>query len=298
MAFNTPVALYQSAAAVAAGFDPTLGGTITPNYWWDCQDSSQLSLTGTDVNSMTSKGSETDGAMTTTTNGTKPQFTTDSDGNNAILFTRAQQQRLGTGLTLIPWGQNITVFLAIKPVLSGISNDCPFGHEGYTYNGNFGNIRTQDRTKSAGNTQVMLDNGTLYDYGTAGNIPANSCFNDSRPVVQDTTGKYWVMAGTGGLTNAEMFNVGHTMISSRSWSSNNCTVKNAFDSNSMINSYTTEWLDSGNPTDGTAIGQAGRTNLNRSPYNGYVYQVVVYFTVLTSTQITDLRTSWLDNFTS
>ncbi len=296
MAFNTPVAVYQSGAA-PAGFDPTLGGTITPNYWWDLQDQTQFSLSGTDVNSMTSKGSATNGTMTTTTNGTKPQFTTDPSGNDGVLFSSAQQQRLGTNLVLIPWQQNVTVFIACHPIKKSSGLMCPFGHEGYTYSGNLAQFAQVDRTKASFNTQVFFNNNILYDYGSAGIIPKNGVWTDSRPLSQSSTGRYWVFQGYGGYTDAQMWGLMHTMVASRSWNGNDCTVENAFDSNNMINNYTTEWNPSTQPQDGTAIGQSGRPTLNRNPFNGYVYQVVVYYTVLSSAQITALRTSWLNNYT-
>lgn len=65
----TPIGFF---APSAAGFDPSLGGTLSVAYWWDFTDSSTMSLTGTDVDSITDKqGSIT---MTPYTGTTKATF--------------------------------------------------------------------------------------------------------------------------------------------------------------------------------------------------------------------------------
>ena len=48
----TPIGFF---APQVTGFDPTLGGTLTPAYWWDFTDSSTMTLTSTTVNTITDK---------------------------------------------------------------------------------------------------------------------------------------------------------------------------------------------------------------------------------------------------
>ena len=56
--FITPNILsYNPPAAGPAGFDPTLGGTLTQlDHWYDFTDSATMTLTGTQVDAISSKG--------------------------------------------------------------------------------------------------------------------------------------------------------------------------------------------------------------------------------------------------
>jgi hypothetical protein len=49
----TPIGFF--APQGAAGFDPSLGGTLSTLYWWDFTDSSTMTLSGTDIDDITDK---------------------------------------------------------------------------------------------------------------------------------------------------------------------------------------------------------------------------------------------------
>ena len=72
-------------------------------------------------------------------------------------------------------------------------------------------------------------------------------------------------------------------------------VSNATDTDLMWNVGTTIFTPSTAPSEGTAIGNAGREAI-RDAYRGNVYQVVVYFQELTQPQITQLYNGWIADF--
>ena len=65
-----PFAYMAAAGGGGGGFDPTLGGAISPYFWYDFTDSSTMTLSGTDVTTIASKGSNT-GTLAPGTTGTK-----------------------------------------------------------------------------------------------------------------------------------------------------------------------------------------------------------------------------------
>lgn len=94
---NTPFA-FMAGEAAAGAFDPTLGGSLTPYFWYDFTDSTTMTFSsGTDLDSITSKGTNT-GTLAKgtaspkyTTNWNAPQF----DGTNLYTHFRGTTGTLG-----------------------------------------------------------------------------------------------------------------------------------------------------------------------------------------------------------
>lgn len=75
--------------APAAGFDPTLGGTLSPSHWWDFTDQANLVLSGTDITEIGDKGNSATPETISVANGwtfysSNPQY-----NNGAALFNGA-----------------------------------------------------------------------------------------------------------------------------------------------------------------------------------------------------------------
>ena len=295
-----PFAFRAGQEAAPTGWDPTLGGTVTPDYWWDLQDSSAMTLSGTDLLGLSNKGSQTDGDLASTTTAAYPQYTTDPDGKISVQFTG--QQRLGSPLTLIPHLADCTVFVAFYPVFTGTfpsKTQIVFGHEGYTYSGNFATILNYDINKTTSNTQQYIYDDTVYGYGTAATMLENSVVTMTRPR-PETFLQLWTIAGTQNLSDGELFGSMHTQLSTRETldaGTKDIRVSNAFDTATMGNIGETRFQDSTAPEEGTAIGQAGRpSQIGRDGFTGYVYQVVVYLQKLSQAQITQLYDGWIADF--
>jgi len=85
----TPIGFF---APSAAGFDPTLGGTLSVAYHWDFTDSSTMTLSGTDLDNITDKvGSITmqpyTGTNKATFDGTKCIWSSPTNTNGAYYNT-------------------------------------------------------------------------------------------------------------------------------------------------------------------------------------------------------------------
>ncbi len=158
-------------------FDPTLGGTISPFFWYDFTDSDTMTLSGTDVVDIASKGSNTGtlakGTAATkyttsyiapTYNGTYTQFngdTTPSSKNSCL------SRRYGSGTPSADgnFGANTnnTSFFFIKPT---------WNQSSYTWVASWkgGNVTAGSQPEEWG--MCMLSDGTGYP-GTQ-NFMANS----------------------------------------------------------------------------------------------------------------------------
>jgi len=285
MSIFQPFAFQQGPASAGGGWDPTLGGIITPAYWWDLQDSSpsNMVLTGTSIDTLYNKGSQTNGTLTS--NYTKPTFGLDSLGKNAGNFVGGT---LGSSLTLIPHLQNCTVFVAFNPTNGGSSEQYVFAHEGYTFQGSFATLLRYTSSKTEFDNEQYVINNVLYPEGTAATIPPYSSVTDTRPLAQYYPA-VWTRAGVAGLTAEQMYGTMHTQISTRDWGlivPNSVTVQMAFDTNTMGLAAHTDF-PLAVTSNGTSI-QYG--------YFGAVYTVVVYFQKLTQSQITQLYNGWNFSF--
>ncbi len=280
------------AVAPPGGFDPTLGGTVNPEYWWDLQDAAYLTLSGTNVDGATNRGSQgVSGDLAMTYSAVQPAYITDVLGKPSVQFYSSA--RLGNPATLIPHGTNCTVFIAFNPDNSGGSSQCVFGHEGYTYSGNFAQIQRGTINKGTSTAQEWWFNGVNYPYGVGYTTTAPSLDTMTRPVLSNST-RLWIRAGNENFSS--MFNNMTTLIATREWSGDSVTVQNAINTATMGNTAISLMSTSTAPDEGTAIGQAGRASLNRDPYYGGVYQVVVYLQKLSQAQITELYNGWIAGF--
>jgi len=277
---------FQQGPSAGGGWDPTLGGTVTPDYWWDLQDSSpsNMVLTGTSIDTLYNKGSQVNGTLTSSL--TKPTFGLDSLGKNAGNFVSG---RLGSLDTLIPHLQNCTVFVAFNPTNGGSNTQHVFEHQGYTYTGAFASLGRTTPIKGTSTTQQYILNNVLIPYGTYATIPPYSSVTDTRPRPESATA-LWTRAGVDSLTAGEMYNTMHTQISTRDYYSpgtNMVEVQMNFDTDTMGLAAQTNFTPSTNPPNGTKIGDG---------YFGAVYTVVVYFQKLTQPQITQLYDGWNSSF--
>jgi len=67
----------ELAYGAAAGFDPTLGGTLSPYYWFDFTDSSTMVFSsGVNISTITSKGSNTGNLSARSNQTTNPTYQT------------------------------------------------------------------------------------------------------------------------------------------------------------------------------------------------------------------------------
>jgi len=304
MSIFQPFAFQQGPSAAGGGWDPTLGGTVTPDYWWDLQDSSpsNMEIINTNqINKLYNKGSQTNGTLTSSLGGNPafllPTFGLDSLGKNAGNFVSG---RLGSYDTLIPHLQNCTVFVAFNPTNGGGSTQQIFCHEGYTYSGGFSTVQRTLISKLANQPYqwiTFLVNNVLYPVGTYGEFLIYSAITDTRGRPESATTP-WIRAGVDELSEAQMYSTMHTQISTRDYYSpgtNMVEVQMAFDTPTMGTAVQNDFTPSTNPDEGTAIGQGGRPQ-KRDPYLGAVYTVVVYFQKLTQPQITQLYNGWNSSF--
>jgi len=89
----TPIGFF---APSAAGFDPTLGGTLSVAYHWDFTDSSTMTLTGTDVTDITDKVS----SYTLTSYGTNDPVL----GDGFVTFGNGLATSIRSGVNSLPSG--------------------------------------------------------------------------------------------------------------------------------------------------------------------------------------------------
>lgn len=292
MSIFQPFAFMAGQSTTPAGFDPTLGGTVNPEYWWDLQNSDYLTLSSGNITAAINRGSEGAAGDLTTSHGTLG-FTTDSLGKLQATFTGTQ--RLGKTTTLIPYFTNCTTFIAYNPKNLGGSSQQVFAHEGWTFGSAFPEIERSSINKGTSSTIVFDFNGTVYPYGTAYTTTPASTDIGSRPVLQNSTDRFWLRQGYDNYSST-MFDNANVAISTRSWSgSNTCTVSAAINSSTTTSTLSTSWLNSTSPDEGTAIGNAGRNSI-RDPYYGGVYTAIIYLQKLTDPQIAALYNSWVDNF--
>ncbi len=72
----TPFA-FMGGAPAAAGFDPTVGGTLTPYYWFDFTDSATMAFnSGVNIDTITSKGSSTGTMVARANQNQNPTYST------------------------------------------------------------------------------------------------------------------------------------------------------------------------------------------------------------------------------
>ena len=294
---TAPFAFLQGQAAPTppAGWDPTLGGTVTPDYWWDLQNSAYMNLSGTQVNSVQNRGGQPGGEMTVTTySGNVPHLQDDGSGRNEVYCSG--NQRIGNLNTLIPHLVDCTVFVAARPVKPTLTQMVAFGHEGYTYSGNFAQVNRTTFSKTSANTQQYVIDGVVYGYGTSATFAPNSVQTQTRPRPESTTA-LWTIYGNGGIADVDIYGLPFVQISTREYTGvgNYVNVSSAFNSATMGIEVSTQFTPSTAPSQGTAIANQGR-NAQLNPWKGGIYTVVVYLQKLSQAQITQLYNGWIADF--
>lgn len=221
---------FMASAAGGAPFDPTLGGTITPYFWYDFTDSSQMTLSGTDLTAIASKGSNTNtiakgsSGAKYTTNYIAPEFKTDyvtfkGTFTGGAYYNSALARRYGTGTSGDDAGFGInnsnTLLLFFKPYWVNTPSLWARTVSWKGYNVTAGNTQPEEWTPV-----VISDNASYPGVAYyAANSPASRVYSIqshglssvSVPVNANQTG-IWSYSGASNVTGGILDNYHCTVV--------------------------------------------------------------------------------------
>lgn len=130
----TPIG-YFAPPAGAAGFDPTLGGTLTPYMWYDFTDSSTMTFSsGTNIEAIYSKGtntgelrkSPTSGFIAPVWNGSYTRFYGGSSTHGKLCRRYSTDGTDGSNDTLFQVGNSLTFIAFFNPLFTEAFEFSPF----------------------------------------------------------------------------------------------------------------------------------------------------------------------------
>ena len=267
----TPFAFYAAeevAPAPPAGFDPTLGGTLTQlDHWYDFTDSSTMTLAGTQIDNITSKGNAASFDLDTRS-GTVTYNTTYTTFDSLAYLSRTAT--LPSTIQNITSDQTIFTIASyeIGPFGSGDTRTT-FGMRGWFDDRNIGWF-TQSDLSSVRNQTLAAGSGT------------------------PTLGMYdWNGGNYGTVWKGVSFSTTYMFALKSTWPVST--------SNTVISSLNGAAFAGSN----TKTGMANRSRPNRAivgaraSNNGYadcpmdIYHVLIYNQALSDTNISDLYTNWI-----
>ncbi len=282
-------------------FDPTLGGTISPYFWYDFTDSDTMTLSGTDVVDIASKGSNTGtlakgtaaskyttAYIAPTYNGTYTQFNgaTAGGSRNSCL-----SRRYGTGTPSADgdFGQdtNNTSFFFIKP---------NWNQSSYTWVASWkgGTVTAGSQPEEWG--MCMLSDGTGYpgsSYYAANSYATNANFTVFTHALSGANNSIYFSYETSGLFSGQELTQYHCQVVRN-------TATGVSYANQEVGRNTTDTyccVDGPKLTGGSStnenftMGGRARTDVTFGA-NFAVTHVVIFESALTDTQVTDVIASY------
>lgn len=277
MAF-IPFGYYKAPAAGGAAFDPTLGGTLTPYFWYDFSDSSTMTFSSANnIEAIVSKGSNT-GEIRAFTNAafTAPTHNGDSSrffGNNGSGLTSKLARRYSTdgtdgGLDAV-WLSDFTIIQIV--------NMASFGSSGLTYLPGV-SYKAYNLTNSPEEFNPLF----------TGTFSSSNQFvsTDTTSTYQNLTSHY---LSTGGNRTTKYSFDGATPTGWQSWftKANLTTGGNEVgrDTSSTATNSTAFRLRTASNNENFAIGGRARNDVTYAPNTFDIAQVVVYPSLLSNTNI-------------
>ena len=261
---------YNPPAAGPAGFDPTLGGTLTQlDHWYDFTDSATMTLTGTQVDAISSKGNAASFDISSRTGTVTYNTTYTSFATLSYLYRTA---------TLPTTIQNITGDQTVVTIASydstGVSADSrtTWGLLGYFNDRNFGWFTNNDssgvrsQTTAAGTGAPTLG---FYDWN-GGNY-----------------GTVWK-----GVSHSTTYMFGLKS----TWSGSTNTVISSLDGAAFAGSKSKAMINR-NQTQRATIGARGNISLSSNFSNNpmQLYHILIYNEALSDANIADLYTNWISS---
>ena len=252
------------------GFDPTLGGTLTVNHWWDFTDSSTMVLSGTNVTSISDKQGSYD--VTTAWN-SGPEFVDAATGttfnNSGLSSTTTPPSTLAAGNGNTP---DLTWVVIFKPNSSatvlnrvvGINTNGSYGLNDYQPSAFHNSVNVWSPTQNtnnggSGGAYFMTHDwdGADYASGYQGITLTNEHFWSTRT--------YW--SGTTNTLDVSYNGLGYGGAKSDVYG--NAGVRDEF-----------------------VFGARDISGGYQNPFYGDMKHVIVYNGKLTDANISDLYTAW------
>jgi len=260
----TPIGYFAAAAPTA--FDPSLGGTLTVNHWWDFTDSSTMTLSGTNITSISDKQGSYN--VTTAWN-SGPTFVDEATGarfdNAGLSETSALPSTLAAGAT----APDLTWVIISTPDVTG-------------------NLMRLVGIRSTG----TYGRDDFQPMTTAGSKLWGAVINSNN----GGSGAYYVVAHDWDGSDYASGYQGVTLGVEQVWSLRTywSGTTNTFDVSLDGRAYGGAKSDTnGNtgPSDGLTFGARFHTAY-QNPYYGYMKHVLVYNGQLSDANISDIYTAW------
>ena len=295
-----PFAYMAAAGGGGGGFDPTLGGAISPYFWYDFTDSSTMTLSGTDVTTIASKGSNT-GTLAPGTTGTKytsayvaPTFNTTHttfNGNgtstNSVMARRYGSGTYNTDGNFGADTSNTTIWFGQPNWVSSSWTNWVVSWKGPT---------TAAGSQPEEWSPVMFFNGAYYPgtiYQATGGASSN---NTTVSTVANNSGNKignWSYNGASNITGTQLDNYHSQVVRN---TSNGGGVGADEEAGRSIGELTTTYQGprdtlGNSQNEGLAIGGRARSDVSYGT-NFNIKHYVMYESALTDSEITDVISSY------
>ena len=285
-------------------FDPTLRGTISPYFWYDFTDSDTMTLAGTTITEIDSKGSNT-GSLAKGTSATKyttaynnPEFNTTFstfNGDNNKNSCLARKYGTGDYLTDGNFGADTanTSFFFFQPAWE-VSQTVYVA----SWKGDTPTVGSQPEEWG----MVMLADGTGNPQGGATVYQTNSPTTKNLSVLSDSlansfTSSYWSYdgapnIGSGGLATNQLLNYHCSVIQNTATGGTHADMVVGRNTTDVSVAFPGPKNTGGSSLyEGFAIGGRARDNyLEGALFN--IKHCVIYESTLTNTQITNVIASY------
>lgn len=259
--------IYGAEPAVAA-FDPTLGGTLTVNHWYDLTDSTTMTFSGANVTAISDKVGSYNITNAYNSGPTFIDAATGTSFNNQTLYSTAT----------IPYsmGQSSTTYLTIATRTAAFTNLMRVWGFECTFAGSTPQGRNDFQP-------MVLSNFTLWSRSESDSGQGGSDY---------MWGHDWDSVDyASGFTNVVSTDEQFFSLAS-AWSGNT----NTFTTSVNGAAYTNSKSDAASTTGGGEyfeIGARGSSNgLHQNPFYGNIKHCIVYNGILTNQNIADLYTAW------
>jgi len=304
---QTPFAFMASGVSE---FDPTLGGTITPYFWYDFTDTDTMTIVGNEIREIDSKGSNVGSlakgdAVSATkyiTNYIPVTLQTD-DGNYALFSGSAADntnstlaRRYGTGNSTLDgnFGDDspATSIVILKPNWNSVTSTSwnrAVSFKGY--NVNFAKKQPEEWTPAAMSINVSYPGNLYTATGSYATSNVDSIHIQSLDASTNSTVRF-SYSGSGDVTNGEL-NYYHSAVARlTSTGGSFATAEYGRGTGEYQSTSFNGPRDGSNAShEGYVIGSRSRTN----EYTGCTFKLrhaLLYDTTLTDTQITNVLNSY------